>query len=678
VRVATDIGGTFTDLVYFDEKGKLAFKKTHTTIPNFEEGVINVLKESNVNLDSISNFVHGSTVVINTLTERKGAKVGLICTKGTRDVLEIARSNRPDLYNFKYEKPKPFVERYLRKEVNERLNYKGEIIKEVDRNEIIDIVNYFIKEGVESIAVCFLHSYINHINEKTVLEIINDEFPEIDVSASYELIQEWREYERTNTTVLNSYVKPLTKTYINSLDEKLDEHIHDNNRFIMQSNGGLNSFNDTKRLPINMVESGPVGGILGAEVLGGLIGEKNIIAFDIGGTTAKCSLIHEGKVNITTDYYIKKNEVSSGYPIKVPVIDIVEIGNGGGSIAKVDQLGSLKVGPESAGSNPGPISYGNGGTKVTTTDANLYLGRLSTSNFDNSVDIQKVKLSIKEQVSDIYNSTVEEGAMGIIGIANSNMLNALKLISVRKGYNPEDFTLVAFGGGGPMHAAELAKDLGVKKIVIPYAASVFSAWGMVMSDARKDYIQTYLTNLENLDFTRVNNKWKELKEKSIKEFEGSNLGHLSLKYEKHIDLRYKGQEHTVKMKIKDSEWDDKFIEEIKENFNHLHEFTYSFKLDNTEIELVNMHLTAIGKVEDIIIPKISMKPIVLENALKEVREVYFENSGWQETRVYNRDLLNEGHEINGPAIIEEKTSSTLILKDQIASIDNYGNIIIKL
>src|SRR5699024_6511080 len=407
-------------------------------------------------------------------------------------------------------------------------------------------------------------------------------------------------------------------------------------------------------------------------------GEKNIIAFDIGGTTAKCSLIHEGKVNITTDYYIEKNEVSSGYPIKVPVIDIVEIGNGGGSIAKVDQLGSLKVGPESAGSNPGPISYGNGGTKVTTTDANLYLGRLSTSNSDNSVDIQKVKLSIKEQVSDIYNSTVEEGAMGIIGIANSNMLNALKLISVRKGYNPEDFTLVAFGGGGPMHAAELAKDLGVKKIVIPYAASVFSAWGMVMSDARKDYIQTYLTNLENLDFTRINNKWKELKEKSIKEFEGSNLGHLSLKYEKHIDLRYKGQEHTVKMKIKDSEWDDKFIEEIKENFNHLHEFTYSFKLDNTEIELVNMHLTAIGKVEDIIIPKISMKPIVLENALKEVREVYFENSGWQETRVYNRDLLNEGHEINGPAIIEEKTSSTLILKDQIASIDNYGNIIIKL
>lgn len=678
MRIATDIGGTFTDLVYFDNEGQLKFKKTHTTTPNFEDGVINVLKESNVKLDAITDFVHGSTVVINTLTERKGAKVGLLCTKGTRDVLEIARSNRPDLYNFKYVKPEPFVERYLRVEVDERVDYKGEIIQKVKKDEIVNSINFLKNEGVEAIAICFLHSYINPSHEKIVLDIINSEFPNLDVTASHELIQEWREYERTNTTVLNSYVKPLTKKYVKSLDEKLDEYLQGEKRFIMQSNGGVNSFKDTKRVPINMVESGPVGGILGAAVLGEIIGEKNIIAFDIGGTTAKCSLIHEGKVNITTDYYIEKSDISSGYPIKIPVVDIVEIGNGGGSIAKVDQLGSLKVGPESAGSNPGPVSYGNGGTKITTTDANLYLGRLSKSNFDNNVDIEQVENFIKEQVSDIYNSTVEEGALGVVGIANSNMLNALKLISVRKGYNPEEFTLVAFGGGGPLHAAELAKNLGVKKIIIPYAASVFSAWGMVMSDARKDYIQTYLENIDNLNFMKINAKWDELKEKSIQEFEESNLNHLKINYEKHIDLRYKGQEHSVKMKIDDLNWDLEFTKKIKKRFNELHEFTYSFKLDNTDIELVNIHLTAIGETEDIIIPKLEKKPKLLEDTLKEIREVYFENVGWINTKIYNRDLLNSGHEIKGPAIIEEKTSSTIILKNQTARIDEYGNIIIKL
>src|SRR5699024_668959 len=272
------------------------------------------------------------------------------------------------------------------------------------------------------------------------------------------------------------------------------------NRYIMQSNGGITSFEDSKKVPLNMVESGPVAGVYGSAILGELIGESNLIAFDIGGTTAKCSLIQEGNVKVSTDYYIEKNDKNAGYPIKVPVVDIVEIGNGGGSIARIDELGSLKVGPESAGSNPGPVSYGNGGKKATTTDANLYVGRLSDKNFDNKVDIEKVKFAIKDQVSNHFGSSVEDGALGIINIANSNMLNALKLISIRKGFNPEDFTLVAFGGGGPMHAAELAKELGIKKIIVPYAASVFAAWGMLMSDARKDYIQTYLEKLNYINY----------------------------------------------------------------------------------------------------------------------------------------------------------------------------------
>lgn len=464
MKISTDIGGTFTDLVFLDEYGKMKFKKTHTTSPNFEDGVINVMRESEIDLEEINNFIHGSTVVINTLTERKGAKVGLICSKGTRDILEIARSNRPDLYNFKYEKPKPFVERNLRKEVNERLNYQGKVLKELDKKEVEELIEFFKTENVDAIAICLLHSYVNPNHEIQILDVINKRWPEVEVTASHELTQEWREYERTNTTVLNSYVKPIAKSYINNLEKKLNLYLKEDKRYIMQSNGGINSFKDTKRIPINMIESGPVGGVLGAAILGEIINEKNIIAFDIGGTTAKCSLIYQGKVNVTTDYYIEKNDRSSGYPVKIPVVDIVEIGNGGGSIAKVDELGSLKVGPESAGSTPGPVSYGKGGEKPTTTDANLYLGRLSDENFDNKVNMDKVESSIKENIADIYNSTVEQGAMGIVDIANSNMLNALKLISVRKGYNPKEFTLVAFGGGGPTHATELAKKLGVKKL----------------------------------------------------------------------------------------------------------------------------------------------------------------------------------------------------------------------
>lgn len=678
MKVTTDIGGTFTDLVYFGEDGKLNFDKTHTTSPNFEKGVLNVLENSGVNYESIDMFIHGSTVVINTLTERKGAKVGLIGTKGTRDVLEIARGNRPDLYNFKYEKPEPFVERHLRMEITERLNYKGEVMEVVNKQDVIQAIEYFKEEKVEAIAICLLHSYVNSEHEEEVVNIIKKMWPEVTVTASHELINEWREYERTNTTVLNSYVKPVMESYIDNLDKKLDEKISTKNRYIMQSNGGITSFEDSKNVPLNMVESGPVAGVYGSAILGELIGESNLIAFDIGGTTAKCSLIHEGNVKVSTDYYIEKTDKYAGYPIKVPVVDIVEIGNGGGSIARIDELGSLKVGPESAGSIPGPVSYGNGGEKATTTDANLYVGRLSEKNFDNNVDVDMVKSAIENQVSNHFKSSVEEGALGIINIANSNMLNALKLISVRKGFNPEDFTLVAFGGGGPMHAAELAKELGIKKIIVPYAASVFAAWGMLMSDARKDYVQTYLEKVNNISYENINNKWRGIEKSSFMDFQESNLENLKIDFERSVDLRYEGQEHTVKMKIPNDIWDDKLIEEIKRDFNHLHEFTYSFKLENTGIEIVNMHLTAIGNIEKPSIMKKANSNLKIEDTLKETRQVYFQETGWTDTKIYNREKLTTSHKIMGPAIIEEKTTSTLILENQIANIDQYGNIIIML
>src|SRR5699024_6979297 len=371
MRVATDIGGTFTDLVYVNDRGEFGIEKDHTTPHKYEKGVMNVIQKNEIYHEAINMFSHGYTVVINTVTERKGAKVGLITTKGTRDVIEIARGNRPDLYNFKYQKPEPFVDRYLRFEIEERMNYKGEIITDLSNSDLKEAINYFKQEKVEAIAITFLHSYKNDKHEQLAKKIIQSNLPNVFVTVSSDITKEWREYERTNTSVLNSYVKPVANKYINKLNQELTKENIQGTKYIMQSNGGATTFEHAKEDPIQMIESGPVAGIYGAQVLGNLINESNIIAFDVGGTTAKCSLIYQGEVKITTDYYIEKSDISAGYPIKAPVVDIVEIGNGGGSIAKIDELGSLQVGPESAGSNPGPVAYGLGGDSPTTTDAHL-------------------------------------------------------------------------------------------------------------------------------------------------------------------------------------------------------------------------------------------------------------------------------------------------------------------
>lgn len=677
MRIATDIGGTFTDLVYVDDEGKFGHAKSHTTPPQFENGVIDVIKKSDVSVEGIDMFIHGSTVVINALTERKGVKVGLLTTKGTKDVLEIARGNRPDLYNFKYQKPDAFVERHLRVEVEERLDYKGNVITPLTMKDIGKAVEYFKEEQVEAVAVCFLHSYVNAEHELKAATIIEDLWPEASVSISSDITKEWREYERTNTTVLNAYVKPTANSYIDNLSNKLSEFNIKDNRYIMQSNGGVTTFDNAKNIPINIVESGPVAGIFGAAILGKLIGEENIIAFDIGGTTAKCSLINQGEVKVTTDYYIEKSEKTAGYPIKVPVVDIVEIGNGGGSVAWIDELNSLKVGPESAGALPGPVAYGQGGTQPTTTDANLFVGRLSEKNFDYKVDMEKVKVAIDKSVAEHFQTTTEEGALGIIDIANSNMLNALKLISVRKGYDPQDFTLLAFGGGGPMHAAEIARDLGVKKVIIPVSPSVFSAWGMLMTDLRHDYIHTYIKLLSTIDLTEMNGKWKEMELNSVEQFTKENVDEKKIVFNRFADLRYIGQEHTVKVPVPKGEWNDQDIATIIMQFHKMHEQVYSFNLPESAIEIVNLHLTSFGIVDKPVISKMKESETVVSDARIEERNVYFHQIGWHKTPIYDRAKLGRGHELNGPAIIEEQSASTVLMDGQRLSVDAFGNLIIE-
>lgn len=677
MRVATDIGGTFTDLVAVDAQGKTILTKSHTTPPNFEEGVIDVIKKSGIRPEEIEDFIHGTTTIINALTERKGAKTALITTKGFRDVLEIARCNRPDLFNMVFAKPRPFIPRYLRKEVTERVAYDGTVLTPLVEEDIKAAVEYFRKEGVEAIAVCYINSYANDAHEKRTVEVIKELWPEVFVTSSIEVTKEWREYERTSTIALNSYVMPVASSYVDRLDSRLKEIGCHAKEYIMQSNGGTTTFEQAKQTPINMVESGPVAGVYGSAIIGKIIGENNIIAFDVGGTTAKCSLIDQGEVKVTTEYRIERTESYAGYPIMAPVVDIVEIGNGGGSIAWIDEAGSLKVGPQSAGALPGPVAYGIGGTEPTTTDACLVTGRLSAKNFDNEVDMENVKRAIQEKVGDAFGMNVEDAAMSILRVAEANMYNALKLISVRRGYDPRDFTMVAFGGGGPMHCAYLAKELNIRKVVVPIAAPVFSAWGMLMTDVRHDYIQTNIRRMNEVKAEELNSMWESLVAQADEQFAREGIGKENVVYSFIADMRYMGQEHTVKVKVPPLPWTEETKEEIINRFHDTHEHFYTFRLPDTPTEIVNLHLVAYGRLTKPELAEIAPHEGDVKEAVKEVRKVYFTDDGWMDTPIYDREALGSGVVLEGPVIVEEAAASTVVAKGQKLTVDTYGNLIIE-
>lgn len=677
MRVATDIGGTFTDLVAVDDQGKTILTKSHTTPPNFEEGVIKVIQKSGVCPQEIKDFIHGTTTIINALTERKGAKTALITTKGFRDVLEIARCNRPDLFNMVFAKPRPFIPRYLRKEVEERVSFDGKVVTPLNEGDIKAAVEYFKKEKVEAIAVCYINSYANDEHEKRTVELIRKFWPEVFVTSSIEVTKEWREYERTSTIALNSYVMPVASSYIDNLDRRLKEAGCHAKEYIMQSNGGTTTFEQAKQTPINMVESGPVAGVYGSAILGKMIGERNIIAFDVGGTTAKCSLIDNGEVKVTTEYRIERTESYAGYPIMAPVVDIVEIGNGGGSIAWIDEAGSLKVGPQSAGAVPGPVAYGIGGTEPTTTDACLVTGRLSAENFDNQVDMDAVRAAIQEKVGDAFGMDTDEAAMSILRVAEANMYNALKLISVRRGYDPRDFTMVAFGGGGPMHCAYLAKELNIRKVIVPIAAPVFSAWGMLMTDVRHDYIQTNIRRMNEVSAEELNDMWEGLLSQAQEQFEKEDIPKENIVCNYIADMRYMGQEHTVKVNVPPIPWSEETKEEIIQRFHDTHEHFYTFRLTDTPTEIVNLHLVAYGRLTKPELAKIPPQEGPVEDAKKEIRKVYFAEDGWMDTPVYLREKLGRGAVLDGPVIVEEAAASAVAAKGQRITVDDYGNLIIE-
>lgn len=678
-RIAIDIGGTFTDYVAMNEESsELVVTKASSTPNNFSEGVIEAIKKGGIFLEEASYVVHGSTIVINALTERKGAKTALITTKGFRDVLEITRANRTDMYNYYYTKPKAFVPRMYRYEVEERLDKDGNILMPLKEEQVREIARKCRKEQIEAIAVCLLHSYANPCNEERIKQIIQDELPKVEISISSEVIKEFREYERTNTTVFNAYVKPATSKYLDSLSSKMKDQGLKVEPYAMQSNGGTATFDMVKINPINIIESGPVGGVIGANEIGKIMGEKNVITYDIGGTTAKTSLIYNNEVKITTDYRLEKTPIYSGYPVKAPIVDIIEIGAGGGSIAWIDSLGSLKVGPKSAGSYPGPACYGKGGVEPTLTDANMIAGRIDPSRFLGgkfNVDIKKSYKAISK-ISDYFKITPEEAARGIISIANNNMMNALKLVSVRKGYDPREFIMVAMGGNGAIHSPALGRELKVKKIVIPRYPAVFSAWGMLMTDSRQDFIQTKIMEVCGKNMKAANDIFDEMIEKAVNLYTNHGFKREDIFIVKTADIRYIGQEHTVRTSVPLQQLTSEDIDIIRQNFENLHEQYYAFKLQAAGIEFVNFNITIFGMVKksEIKQSKIIGKP---KDAVRCRNMVDYDEFGKLEVPVYLREKLGTESIIKGPAIIEEETSSTVLYPDQKLYVDVYGNLIIE-
>jgi N-methylhydantoinase A len=679
LRVASDVGGTFTDLVWCavdpmtGTAGPIQVAKADTTPPDFEQGVLDTIAKAGVDLAEVAFLAHGSTVVINALTERKGARTGLVTTAGFRDVLEIARGNRPDLFNFNFRKPPPFVERHLRREVRERTTVAGKVVREPALDDLDAIVAYFREHDVQAVAVCFLHAYANADNERLVAARLRELMPEAAIVASHEISREWREYERTSTTVLSAYVAPVVERYVGALQSRLSAQGMAGTPYIMQSNGGMATAGSVRRNPITMVESGPAAGIFAAASIGRLIGEPNLLVLDIGGTTAKCALVENGEVKVSTDYHIERDRRRPGYPLQVPVSEIVEIGNGGGSIAWLDAGGKLHVGPQSAGARPGPAAYGFGGTAPTTTDANLVLGRIDPASFvggERKPDWGAVERAFAPLARALTMQT-DDLARGIVRVANANMVNALRLVSTNRGYDPRDFALMAFGGGGAMHAAALAGELGIERIIVPANSSVFSALGMLLSDLRRDYLQTSLTAIAPDQACKVAEVFAALEHRAISDYADDGATGLPA-FEWFADMRYAGQEHSVKVPLSRVEGGDADLEEAEARFHAAHEKRFTYRLDNA-VQIVNYHLVASIAVTR---PELAEKPITgatLDDARLGSRRVDFDEHGVHDAAIFDGLRLEPHMRLDGPAVVQEPSATLVVPPGHRVEVDRLGN-----
>lgn len=689
-RIGVDIGGTFTDVVFLGDKGNVLIKKVASTPEDYSnsviQGISEGIKELNINSSDITEINHGFTVATNAILEGKGERIALITTKGFRDVLEIARLRTPRLYDLYYQKPTPIVERKLRFEIEERINFKGEILKDLDYNSLKLIAQNIQSEKIQSVAICLLHSYANSKHELEISNFLKSQIPNINLSVSSEILPEMREYERTSTTVINAYIRPVVKDYLENLNNQLANLGFKVPLTIMQSNGGLSPVNLAIEKPIFCIESGPAAGVVGAFHLGNHIGTENFMTFDMGGTTAKASIIENGEMLLAPEYEVGGGMSAghrllkgSGYILRVPSIDIAEVSSGGGSIAWIDKAEALQIGPQSSGADPGPACYDKGGNNPTVTDANVILGYLNPKNLLGGnflINSSKAQKIISENISVPLGIPEIESAWGIHILVNSNMGRALRAVSSERGRDPRKFTLVAFGGGGPIHATGIAESLGITKILIPSSPGVFSAFGLLFANVEYHLVKTYFNPLSNLDLKQTNEVLDKLisQGKELLISEGFN----SLKQEITIqlDMKYIGQTSELTITMPNKSFTNESINNVKEIYMNEHDKTFGYRVDEP-MQLVNIRIIARGISNESRVPDKINSNNKINQPENNKRKVYFgKNIGWINTFILDRLSLNKKPQ-RGPIIIEEYDSTTIVPPNWNVSLDSMNNIILK-
>ena len=665
--VAIDIGGTFTDLASLDpQTGELKFSKSLTTPPNFEQGALDCVTKANIEAADIGILRHGTTVVINALLEHKGARTALVTTEGFRDMLEIGRGNRPEGFNLFYQRLPAVVPRNLRFGVNERLDARGNILTPLDLKALSQIAEQIKAAKIEAIAVCFMHSWRNPDHEIQAGEFLRKN-TDCFVSCSHEISREFREFERTTTTALNAYVGPNVSKYLTRFGDALRGQGFVGKLFLMGSNGGVLTAEDSAQRPLLLVESGPVGGAAGAAEIGLRTGLKNLVAFDMGGTTAKAVLIENGEASVSPLYWV--GGYDRGYPIQAAVLDIVEVGAGGGSIAGINDLGAMQVGPQSASAIPGPACYNQGGTEPTVTDANLYLGRLHADRFLGGA--MKLRDDLAEQaltkLATQLNQPVTALAAGILRIATINMATAVRRVTIERGYDPRDFAMVAFGGAGPLHAVAVAREIGMTRVLIPPQPGHFSAYGMLFADFRYDLTETIVKLLEEADLQQIDQLFERLQVDAAKKIEQISVPIKSIRYIRYAEMRYRRQEHTIKIRLPDTAFDRKELARIFEE-TYKHRFGHASKM---EIEIVMLRLVIEGRTAR---PELMQaKNQNTENGKPTHRRMWFEEIGFTDCSVWQRSELLGGQVVTGPGVIEEEASTTVLAPGDCAELDPMGN-----
>lgn len=677
-RVGVDTGGTFTDLCLFDDvNGKVSVAKVSSTPSDPSKAVINGIKKlmakASLLPQEISFFLHGTTVATNALLEGKGAQTSLITTEGFEDVLLIGRQNRPKLYDFWAKRPRPIVPRNQCYGAPERILYTGEVSRSLDEQKIKKIVEEIKGKGIKSIAVCLIHSYANPVHEQRIKAIIQDAYPDAFVTVSSDILPEYREYERMSTVCINAYVMPKVNSYIKDLETQLHEMGVASELYIMQSNGGVITAKMARESSARTVLSGPAGGALAGVYLSKSLKCPNVITIDIGGTSSDICLIKDGRANLTTESDIE------GYPIKLPMIDINTIGAGGGSIAWIDKGGALRVGPQSAGADPGPVCYGLGGNKPTVTDANVVLGRINPSFLlggEMPVYLEKAKQIIEDRIARPLGIDLIEAAEGIITVVNANMIRGIRRVSVEKGYDPRDFALIPFGGAGPLHGVELAKALNMNRVIVPLYPGIASAFGMLSADVRHDYVQTKICVSENLKLQEIQVIYDEMESYATRQLEIEGFKGPTLQLSRFVDMRYLGQSYELSLPFPSGTISPEMISCLSNEFHLSHERAYGYARIGEKVEFVNLRLVALGK-----LPRSEIAGDWPSEGAPAIpsghRQVLFDGQQFK-TPIYKREHLLQGQSLFGPVIIEQLDSTTVVPPGYRVSVEHGGNIIIEL